>query len=199
MDDINFQLSERLKDWNHVETFTILPSRIFSESYRIDGTAQALQTKYQSEMANVGCHFCSELKWWYNFWKDKVDHLQDEPNNIIETLEFPDLNFFPNICRLLLIEAVSPIRSTKAERAASGIPRLKTAFRSTVTDRWESDLDLSQIQLITTVNIYRVADMFINHHPRRLFNATMFSEWNILFLFNSDKNWCPSLLDLIPA
>ena len=28
-DDINFQLSERLKGRNHVETFTLLPSKIF--------------------------------------------------------------------------------------------------------------------------------------------------------------------------
>ena len=71
LDNINFQLSERLKDRNHVETFTLLPSKIFSESYNIEETAKSLQAKYQSEMANDGCHFRSESKRWYNFWKDK--------------------------------------------------------------------------------------------------------------------------------
>ena len=77
LDDINFQLSERLKDRNHVETFTLLPSKMFSESYSIEETAKSLQAKYKSEMTNDGCHFRSELKRWYNFWKHKVEYQQD--------------------------------------------------------------------------------------------------------------------------
>ena len=176
LDDINFQLSERLKDQNHVETFTLLPSKIFSESYSIEETAKSLQAKYQREMANDGCHFRSELERWYNFWKDKVEHQQDQLDSIIETLEFADLNFFPNICRLLPTGAVSPIGSTKAERAVSGIRKLKTAFRSPMADRRESDLNLLQMHQITTVNFGRVVNMFIKQHPRSLFNPTMFSE-----------------------
>ena len=78
---------------------------------------------------------------------------------MIETLEFADLNFFLNIRWLLLIGAVSPIGSTEAERTASGIRRLETFFRSTITDRRESDLNLPQMQQITTVNVDRVTDM----------------------------------------
>ena len=50
------------------------------------------------------------------FGKIKVEHQQDQPDSIIETLEFADLDFFSNIGRLLLIGAVPPIGSTEAER-----------------------------------------------------------------------------------
>ena len=65
-DDINFQLSERLKGRNHVETFTLLPSKMISEIFSIEEIAKSLQTKYQNEMTNDRCHFRSELK-RYNF------------------------------------------------------------------------------------------------------------------------------------
>ena len=58
-----------------METFTLLQSKIFSKSYSIEGRAKSLQAKYQNEMTNDGCHFHSELKRWYNFWKDKVETL----------------------------------------------------------------------------------------------------------------------------
>ena len=127
-------------------------------------------------MKNDGCYFCSESKRWYNFWKDKVEHRQDQPDSIIKMLKFADLDFFPNLRRLLLIGAVSPIGSTEAERAASGIRRLKTDFRSTMTDPRESDLNVLQMQQITTVNVDRVADMFIKKHPRGLLNPAMYSK-----------------------
>ena len=127
-------------------------------------------------MKNDGCYFCSELKRWYNFWKDKVKHRQDQLDSIIKMLKFADLDFFPNLRRLLLIGAVSPIGSTEAERAGSGIRRLKTDFRSTMTDRRESDLNVLQMQQITTVNVDRVADMFIKKHPRGLLNPAMYSK-----------------------
>ena len=101
--DMNFQLNEKLKDQNLVETFTLLPSKMFSESCSTEETAKLLQSKYQSQMTNDGFHFLSELRRWYNFWKDKVEHQQNQPYSFIQTLEFPDLDFFPNICRLLLI------------------------------------------------------------------------------------------------
>ena len=127
-------------------------------------------------MKNDGCYFCSESKRWYNFWKDKVEHRQDQPDSIIKMLKFADLDLFPNLRRLLLIGGVSSIGSTEAERAASRIRRLKTDFRSTMTDPRESDLNVLQMQQITTVNVERVADMFIKKHSRRLFNPTMYSK-----------------------
>ena len=91
-------------------------------------------------MAIEGAHFCSELKRWYDFWEGKLNNvseeiqgasktkkrvdgkpsftLEDPPDGIIEVLNFADTDFFPNIRKLLILGATSPIGSTEAERAA---------------------------------------------------------------------------------
>ena len=50
--------------------------------------------------------------------------LEDPPDGIIEALNFADPDFFPNICKLLILGVTSPMGSTEDERAASGIRRL---------------------------------------------------------------------------
>ena len=50
--------------------------------------------------------------------------LGDSPDGIIEALNFPDTDFFPNIRKLLILGATCPIGSTEVEKAASGIRRL---------------------------------------------------------------------------
>ena len=55
-----------------------------------------------------------------------------------------DPDSFPNIRKLLNIGCVSPIGSTEAERAVSGIRRLKTLYWSTVSDSREGDLNFIQ-------------------------------------------------------
>ena len=45
-----------------------------------------------------------------------------------------------------------------------------------MTDPRESDLNVLQMQQITTVNVECVADMFIKKHSKRLFNPTMYSK-----------------------
>ena len=130
------------------------------------------------ELKNYRDDIDNEFQHWYDFAIRicKEVRIEDQPESNIETLGFADLDFFPNIRKLLLIGAVSPIGSTEPERAASGIRRLKTVFRSTMTDRLESNLNLLQMQQTTTVNVDRVAEVLIKQHPRRLSNPTMFSE-----------------------
>ena len=72
--------------------------------------------------------------------------LEDLPNGIIEALNFADTDDFSNKRKLLILESTSPIGSTEAERAASGIRRLKTPYRSTMGDTRESDLNLLHLQ-----------------------------------------------------
>ena len=47
-----------------------------------------------------------------------------------DVLKVADVYFFLNIRKLLLTGATSTIRSSEVERTASGIIRLKTAFRN---------------------------------------------------------------------
>ena len=78
-------------------------------------------------------------------------------------------NNFPNIRKLLAIGCISPIGSTETERAASGMRRLKTPYRSTMSDSREGDLNLMQLQKVTETDISKVAEIFVNLNSRRLF------------------------------
>ena len=70
----------------------------------------------------------------------KEQYQINPPDGLLETISLADYDFFPNIKKLLVIGCISPIGSTEAERAASGVTRLKTPFRSTMGDQRESDL-----------------------------------------------------------
>ena len=146
-----------------------------------------LLEKCHNEMTNEGAHFRLELKRWYNFWERKLNNvseeiqgasktrkrvdskpgftLEDPPDGIIVALNFADTDFFPNIRKLLILGATSPIGSTKAERTASGIRRLKTPYQTTMGDKRESDLNLLHLQRISHIDIQSVAKMFIRKYP----------------------------------
>ena len=146
-----------------------------------------LLEKYYNEMTNEGAHFRLELKRWYNFWERKLNNvseeiqgasktgkrvdskpgftLEDPLDGIIVALNFADTDFFPNIHKLLILGATSPIGSTEAERAASGIRRLKTPYQTTMGDKRESDLNLLHLQRISNIDIQSVTKMFIRKYP----------------------------------
>ena len=63
-------------------------------------------------------------------------------------LKYADRGCFPNIRILLAIGCISPIGSTEAERAASGVRRLKTPYHAPMKDKRESDLNFLQLQCI---------------------------------------------------
>ena len=72
----------------------------------------------------------------------KAYQVVEPPDGLLDSLKLADKDLFPNIRRLLIIGCVSPIGSTEAERAASGIRRLKTPYRSTMSDiRGKFELD----------------------------------------------------------
>ena len=91
-----------------------------------------------------------------------------------------DPDSFPNIRTLLTIGCVSAIGSAKAERAAPGIRRLKTSYRSTMSDSREGDLNI-QLQKVTEIDISKVAQIFVNLNHRRLFMSN-----SLLYDTNTD-------------
>ena len=87
---------------------------------------------------------------------------------MIETLNATDKDCFPNIYKILEIPCISPLASTGAERVASGIRRLKTAYSSTVTDERERNLNLIQLQGMVEIDTIKVANIFIKSGRRGL-------------------------------
>ena len=98
--------------------------------------------------------------------------LEDPPDGIIEALNFADTDFFLNIRKLLILGATSSIGSTEAERTTSGIRRLKT-YRSIMSDKRESDLNLLHLQRMSKIDIQSVAQMFIRKYPRKKFKKSV--------------------------
>lgn len=100
-------------------------------------------------------------------------NLEDPPDGFLEALVYGDIDIFPNIRVLLILGAVSPLGSCEAERSASGVGRLKTAYRSTMADTREADLNLIQLQKVVKVDVQEVIRMFIDMHPRQMFSKSI--------------------------
>ena len=95
--------------------------------------------------------------------------VKDPPDSFLESLQFADIDCYPKIRQLLIIGCVSPIGSTEAKREASGICRLKTPYRKTMSDEREGDSNLIQLQKLAEMEDNEVIDVFIQLHPRRIF------------------------------
>ena len=68
------------------------------------------------------------------------------------SLEFADIDCCPNILQLSIIGCVSPIGSREAERLASGIRRLKTPYRNTMSDEREGELNWIKLQKLAEID-----------------------------------------------
>lgn len=102
----------------------------------------------------------------------KAYQISEQPDGLLDCLKLADEDCFPNIRKLLIIGCISPIGSTEAERAASGIRRLKTAYRSTMSDEREGNLNLIQLQRLVNIDVDKVAEIFLEKNKRRLFTRT---------------------------
>ena len=70
----------------------------------------------------------SELKYW------KSSHSKDlTVTNLIECLRCCDRDVFPNIYELLCLGCVAPVSRCEAERSSSGLRRIKTHLRNSMT------------------------------------------------------------------
>ena len=90
--------------------------------------------------------------------------LEGPTDSLIETLNPTDKECFPNINKILEITRISPL----AERAASGKRRLKTAYRSTMTDERDGNLNLIQLQGMVETDTIKVTNIFTKSGRRRL-------------------------------
>ena len=150
-----------------------------SNNYNIDEATEWLFQGYKNEMVNEGVHFSSEVRRWFNLWSNKsyqkkqkndttqthadgqIAYMVEIPrDSFADVLKVADVDFFPNIRKLLLTGATSPISSSEAERAASGILRLKTAFRNNMKDERESNLNLLQMLTTGSINVEEILQMF---------------------------------------
>ena len=105
-----------------------------------------------------------ELDLWEQLWIDN----KECPNNIINTLKAVDFGCFPNIKTALHILATLPITSCECERSFSGLRRVKTYTRTTMSDDRLSDLAILNFHCEKAPDIEKIINEFSRMKNRRL-------------------------------
>ena len=113
-----------------------------------------------------------EVKWnvGLNFAEKASKESKESQDSYIDILKYAERDCFPNRRKRLAIECISPIGLTEAERAVSGVRRLKTPYRARMGDKRESDLNFLLSQRIKKVDPEEVLVLLIDLDKRKLFN-----------------------------
>ena len=98
------------------------------------------------------------------------------PDNLLLSLGACDADSFPNVHCLLVIACTLPITSAEAERSFSLLRRIKTFARSTMTKGRLSNLAVIAMNYSDRIPIDEVCHAFVQAHPRRLFQASLFAD-----------------------
>ena len=111
----------------------------------------------------------SEFHCWHMKWKEQEkDHgFSSLPMTLTHTLPHAS-SMFPNIRVLLSILCTLPVTSCSSERSFSGLKRIKTPLRSTMSNVRLSSLSLLHLHQDIDINIPEIIDEFVRRHPRRL-------------------------------
>ena len=105
-----------------------------------------------------------EVKWnvGLNFAEKASKESKESQDSYIDILKYADRDCFPNRRKRLGL--------TEAERAVSGVRRLKTPYRARMGDKRESDLNFLLSQRIKKVDPEEVLVLLIDLDKRKLFN-----------------------------
>ena len=98
----------------------------------------------------------SELELWQHFWLEQMNC----PSNISNTLKAINFDGFPNIKIALRILATLPITSCECERSFSGLRRVKTHTRTTMSGERLNGLSIIHFHTDKFPDIERVLNNF---------------------------------------
>ena len=125
---------------------------------------------YAIDLPNVSS-LSSEIHNWYTKWKsEEKDQVSNSlPSTLSSTLtRIP--SFYPNIKAIVTILCTLPVTSRTAERSFSGLKRIKTVLRSSMSNERLSCLTLLHTHQDIPIVIEEVIDEFSRCHPRRIQN-----------------------------
>ncbi|XP_014675618.1 PREDICTED: 52 kDa repressor of the inhibitor of the protein kinase-like [Priapulus caudatus] len=107
----------------------------------------------------------AEVECWQQKWL--LHHSKDDlPETITDALRHSGM--YPNIEMLLRILCSLPVTSCTAERAFSGLKRLKTYLRSSMGTVRMTGLALMLVHHDIDIDVEEVINMFARRHPRRM-------------------------------
>ena len=145
---------------------SIVPSIMVTEE--CSTKVSQLADMYWDDLPSPDC-FHSELHCWQMKWQQHLkEHGQISlPSSPTLTLRHTT-SMYPNVRALVSILCTLPVTSCSAERSFSGLKRIKTAFRSSMTTQRLTGLTLLTVHRDIPVDIPTAVDEFSRRHPRRL-------------------------------
>ena len=123
---------------------------------------------YQEDLPSPDC-IHSELQCWHMKWQQySKEHGEVSlPSSPTLTLRHTS-SMYPNIGVLIRILCTLPVTSCSVERSFSGLKRVKTSCRSSMTTERLTGLSLLYTHRDILVDISAAVDEFSRRHPRRL-------------------------------
>ena len=149
MNDLITNFQDQMSGRNHTEIYALLPSICLSPDFDIEQSSAKLYKLFKTEfnLATPFTIFRSEVKRWLKHCEYRVKPVDEQKQKLrvygklAYQLPVPSDSFVNALqmetLKVLTKGCVSPIGSTEVERTASGIQRLKTPYRSTVSDSRE--------------------------------------------------------------
>ena len=147
----------------------LVPSVLVTEDLeKVTTVVTEVGEQYTVDLPNASS-LGSEVHNWHTKWKmeEKNNGKSSLPTTLSSTL--PQISaFYPNIKALVTVLCTPPVTSCTAERSFSGLKRIKTALRSSMSNECLSCLTLLHIHPDIPVSVEQAIDEFSRRHPRRL-------------------------------
>jgi hypothetical protein len=119
----------------------LVPSVLVTEDFAtVSSVVMKVGEQYAIDLPNMSS-LSSELHNWHTKWKteEKNNGVSSLPSTLSSTL--PRISgFYPNIKALVTVLCTLPVTSCTAERSFSGLKRIKTALRSSMSNERLSSL-----------------------------------------------------------
>lgn len=101
-------------------------------------------------------------------WKLKWIESYEKPRTFIDSLNFCDKTFFPNVHNILKVCATIPVTVASAERSFSTLKRIKTYLRNATGETRLNSLAALSIYREFEVNTEEVLDIFCEKNRRMM-------------------------------
>ena len=107
-----------------------------------------------------------EVQSEFELWRKFCENIPNKPKNAIESMR--SAKNFPTILALLSIFATIPVTTASAERVFSSLGRIKTKFRSSMSESRVEGLLLLKTHRDILISQEEIIDRFASMHHRRL-------------------------------
>ena len=124
-----------------------------------------IYSHYGEDMHMSLDEFKREVTRWRHRW---LLSEEGSPQSLVETLDYANAELYPGIFLAIKTLLTYPVTTCVAERSFSGMKRLKTPLRSTMSDERLSSLAVLHVHKHKKVDVDQVISEFAGKKDRRL-------------------------------